>query len=74
MLYDLFFRPHIPIFGHICYCVFLLQGVRFDPESNITLRLEFAHANSRTSPRYINGVPMGTTMTPNRNTCKNVLL
>ncbi|XP_065884092.1 uncharacterized protein [Dysidea avara] len=45
-----------------------LQGVRFDPESNITLRLEFAHANSRTSPRYINGVPMGTTLTPNRNT------
>ena len=54
-------------------CV-LLQGVRFDPDSNITLRLEFAHANSRTSPRYINGVPMGTTMTPNRNACKNIPL
>lgn len=44
-----------------------LQGIRFDPESSITLRLEFAHANSRASPRYINGLSIGPAVSPGRN-------
>ena len=30
---------------------FLPQGLRMDPNLSLTLRLEFAHTNSRTSPK-----------------------
>lgn len=58
------FRKWVAMFVFIVRLLFLLQGIRFDPENPQTLRLEFAKANTKMAKSKLMATPNPTNIHP----------